>query len=560
MLKIITSQLKVIPGKEQNLDEYALESATMLKNEPFSFQLAYSCDQPKLPLSLVVDSPLPAKCYRVDCLPITYAANDYDEPGYVTNDPGIVPDLLEERPTKPSIVRRRSPWGGTLNFEEAVDYTLNASKAWQSVLVTLNPDSLELEPGKYTVKLTLTATGGLTTFGEAALELEVIDAALPEQDFYVTNWFHVDCLCDYYKCEPYSEEFYRIFESFVKNMTAHRQNTLLLPAFTPALDTPIGHARRNVQLVDITNENGEWKFSFDRLAKFMRTASECGIKVFEHCHLFSQWGAKHTPNIYDTDGTPLFGWETDSTGAEYTAFLRAYLTAFTAFVHSEGYTDDRFLFHISDEPNLDMLPDYKKAYESIADLIAPFNTIDAMSSLEFYRQGLVKSPVATIQHADDFYTECDSFWVYYTCGPYQKLAANRLITNTPARTRILGAQMYRYGAKGFLHWGYNYYYDCMSEGWFDPRVNPCGYKQLPGCSYLAYPEKDGATPSFREKLMCEGYDDIRALRLYESLTSREEALALLTRELGEVTATFIPEGNVMHDFRQALNMAIKAKL
>ena len=33
----------------------------------------------------------------------------------------------------------------------------------------------------------------------------------------------------------------------------------------------------------------------------------------------------------------------------------------------------------------------------------------------------------------------------------------RLISNTAARTRVLGVQMYALGAKGFLHWGYNFY-------------------------------------------------------------------------------------------------------
>ena len=58
----------------------------------------------------------------------------------------------------------------------------------------------------------------------------------------------------------YSDEFYVIFDEYLKNMTRHRQNVLLLPAFTPPLDTPIGEERMNVQLVDITREGDEWKF------------------------------------------------------------------------------------------------------------------------------------------------------------------------------------------------------------------------------------------------------------------------------------------------------------
>ena len=125
-------------------------------------------------------------------------------------------------------------------------------------------------------------------------------------------------------------------------------------------------------------------------------------------------------------------------------------------------------------------------------------------------RGMVRvgTPVAK---ADEFDGECDNFWLYYTCGTYAKLCTNRLITNTAARTRVLGLQMYNYKAAGFLQWGYNYYYDRMSEGWFDPKVDPDGYKLIPGCSYLCYPESDGAVPALREIHMREAFDDLRAL-------------------------------------------------
>ncbi len=559
MLKIISTQLKVIPGKPAPLEEYVISSAVLLKNEPFSFQLVYSYDSPCQPVTLDIDSPLPAESWRIDCLPITYAANNFDEPGYVTNDPGIVPDLLEPRPLKPSISKYASDFFDAMYLENA-DYTLNASKELQSVLVTINPNGIELAAGKYKITVTLRELSDLTVIGHETLNLEIIDAALPEQDFYVTNWFHVDCLCDYYDCEPYSERFYELFKDYLRNMVKHRQNTLLIPAFTPALDTPIGHVRRNVQLVDIEEKNGDWSFDFSRLSRFMKTADEYGIQFFEHCHLFSQWGATKTPSIYDRSGKLLFGWDTDAAGPEYTKFIQAYLKAYIDFAHSQGYTDDRLIFHISDEPSQAMLEGYQNSYYTVADLLAPFQCIDALSELDYYRKGLVKVPVASVDHAKQFSEECDSFWLYYTCGPYAKMCTNRLITNTAARTRILGTQMYKYGAQGFLHWGYNYYYDRMSQGYIDPKVNPCGYKNLPGCSYLAYPEKNGAVPSLREIHMRECFDDLRALKLCEALTSRNEVEALMSQVLGAIDFTLIPEGNTMYLLNQLVKRTIQSNL
>ncbi len=555
MLKIITSQLKVIPGKELPFDDFAVSSAMVLKNEPFSFQVIYSHDCRFQPIAIEIDSELPAQSHRIDCLPIVNAANDYGEPGYVTDEPALVPDILKPRPLKANIVNFDGAEVPT-RLEENVKNNLNATKHVQAVLVTVNPDSKMLTKGKYTVKIAMRELSELEILECAELEIEIIDAALPEQDFNVTNWFHVDCLCDFYGCEPYSDRFYEIFKTFLRNMTRHRQNTLLLPAFTPALDTPICGERRNVQLVDISREGGEWVFGFDRLAKFMRTADECGIKYFEHCHLFTQWGAEHAPAIYGTDGNRLFGWDTDASSEEYSDFIVKYLGAYIAFARAEGYSDDRLIFHISDEPTPKIIETYTRASRIVSKILAPFTCVDALSEIEFYHKGLVKTPAASIENAEIFSKECGSFWVYYTCGTYVKMCSNRLVTNTAARTRVLGVQMYTYGARGFLHWGYNYYYDRMSEAFFDPKSNPCGYKMLPGCSYLAYPDRDGAIPSLREVHMREAFDDLRILKLLRELSSEEGVKELVNKELGDVNVHLIPQENALY----ALNQSVKRKI
>lgn len=74
----------------------------------------------------------------------------------------------------------------------------------------------------------------------AEIPLEVADEELPEQDVFYTNWFHCDCLCDLHHVELYSDEFYAIFDEYIRNMTEHRQNTLLLPG----VHTAARHADR----------------------------------------------------------------------------------------------------------------------------------------------------------------------------------------------------------------------------------------------------------------------------------------------------------------------------
>ena len=165
--------------------------------------------------------------------------------------------------------------------------------------------------------------------------------------------------------------------------------------------------------------------------------------------------------------------------------------------------------------------------------------MDALSSYEFYRNGLVRLPIVDMAFADDFDGKCDHMMLYYTGGEQQPGLSNRLLTNAPSRTRVLGLHLYRYNAEGFLHWGYNYTYGRLSQGLFDPASDPCFYKNIPGVTYLVYGGRAAEPmPSLREQHMREAINDYRALRLLESRIGREATLRLCSETLGEPINVF----------------------
>lgn len=565
LLKIVSSQYKHLPGRKRDcIDLHGIEKASMLKNEPFSFQVLYRTGENYIhPVSIGLDTELPAKAWRVDYVAVQHTFANKNGKGFASAQPGLFPDLLTPRPAKPEILSADLPQRWTPNFyyEKDTDATLNATPDfYQSVWFTLNPDSHTLKAGKYPVRVVMTSLKTNKVIADAMITLEVIDAALPEQDFYYTNWFHVDCLCDLHGVKPYSNAFYRVFDWYIRNMTAHRQNTLLLPAFTPILDTVIGMERMNVQLVDVERLPDGWRFGFEKMRRFVRHVKKCGITVFEHCHLFSQWGAEHTPNIYDKDGKRIFGFDTDASSEEYTEFIRAYLKAFFRFAREEGI-ENSLIFHISDEPAIEQMGSYRSAHRQVAGLLEGAPVCDAMSDYAFYEKGLVDQPILHLESVEKFNAKtCPSIWLYYTGGEAE--TANRKISNTAAATRIIGLQMYKYNAKGFLHWAYNFYYDFLSMGFADPRTYTGGYKLFPGISYLAYPINQkghsGVAPSIREKLMAEAMDDLRALKLLESKIGREATLALCEDFIGKITPFTIPEGEQLRELRELINAKIAA--
>jgi hypothetical protein len=315
----------------------------------------------------------------------------------------------------------------------------------------------------------------------------------------------------------------------------------------------------NVQLVDIENTDEGWIFDFNKMRRFIRHSLKWGVKYFEHSHLFSQWGAKNAPNIYDKSGNRIFGFDTDAAGDEYRGFIRTYLKSFSKFAKEEKI-DKNVIFHISDEPNKKHLEFYRAAHDTVVDLLDGNPICDAMSDLIYYEEGLVDHPIFHVGHIDDYSPEkYPVLWLYYTGG--EKNTANRKISNTAAATRVIGLHMYKYNALGFLQWAYNYYYDQLSNGFDTPSKNVNAYKLLPGITHLCYPinEKSNKTvyPSIREKLMCEAMDDFRALKLLENKIGREKTLELCENAIGTINTYNVPLRQSLFELRKQINNSIE---
>ena len=190
---------------------------------------------------------------------------------------------------------------------------------------------------------------------------------MPAQDTRVTNWFYADCLADYYGVESFSDRHFEICENFIKTAVENGINMILMPVFTPPLDTAVNGERTTTQLVGVTVDGGKYTFDFTLAERWLDMCDRVGVKYIEVAHLFTQWGAYHAPKIMATvDGEykRIFGWDTDAAGEEYVTFLQAFLTEFTALLEKRG-DKERTYFHISDEPNEKHLEQYKTNRENV---------------------------------------------------------------------------------------------------------------------------------------------------------------------------------------------------
>lgn len=523
-----------------------ISAAKTLNCDTYSFKVAYSFSGTEkrtvLPVFFSIEGDFPIEeinVYKIGNVPIINpVANSCKKDYFVSDTPSLYPDPLYLM-SKGTVVEKAEQNGRY--FEEGQRTTLNACGAHSALWVEVNPDSKRLPAGKYTIECVFHSLTDNSELSRQKLSLEVLKTERCEQPLKCTNWFYCDSIADVYGVEMFSERHFGIIASYVRTAAKHGSNMILTPAFTPPLDTRVGKQRKTVQLIGVKKEGVKYIFDFSLFEKFVNICLENGIKYFEHSHFFTQWGAGHCPNIMATvDGEykRIFGWETDAASEEYSSFLRQYVKALIPVLDKLGIKD-RIYYHISDEPGEEHLDNYRNARRLLLELLPDIKTIDAMSSYEFYEQGIVDIPVVReiSEDMDKFVKDCKEFWIYYTGGVIKDGNANRLITMPQSRNRLLGIHLYVAGAAGFLHWGYNYYYDVLTHGIFNPLCDPCFYFGSPGTSYLVYPSLEGeAIPSQRIKVMREAFGDYTALKMLEEKIGRKKVLALINKTLGrEIT-------------------------
>ena len=397
-----------------------------------------------------------------------------------------------------------------------------------------------------------------------SITLHVIDAALPPQKLLFTQWFHADCLATYYKVTPWSDEHFDIIRRFATTAKKNGINLLFVPLISPPLDN--AYDTRDLQLAKVTQVGDTYTFGWETLDRFLDICNEVGISYFEIGHLFTQGGAAYATKVMGTrDGVycRLFPKKTPCDDPAYTAFLRAMLTSFLAHMRERG-EDTRCYFHISDEPTAEHLETYRRAKESIADLLVGYPIMDALSHYEFYESGVVKKPVVILPSLQDFVDHgVEGLWTYNCCVPSDGYS-NRFLAMTLARNRSISLLLYKFRIEGFLHWGYNFYNNCASCDPINPVLDTSAGDMFPsGDPFSVYPG-DGGEPweSMRLVTFHEAIQDLSAFALCESLTSREEVLTALEEEIGGPikTTTYLNDAAKMHALRERINRMIAENL
>lgn len=465
-------------------------------NEQFSFQLALRLDwgeAQRVHIEARAPEGWNVRVRRVGYTPVLHhntpisSLADVDGLGQI---PGYVPDpLLDE------------------------DGLLLPSAETHAFWFTVRPAD-NAAPGVYPIMVTAHPEGETPSTHTVTVRLHNVRLA-PRRDFHITHWFYVDALMDWYKTDHLDARFWEILSRYICNVAQHGQDTLYVPVFTPPLDG----VKRPSQLLHVERLGAdEYRFDWRDVRRYIALARQNGVTHFEWCHWFTQWGAKHAIRIYERQGQDerlLWPPDTGATSATYRAFLGQFLPELRRFLDEEKLLDVSF-FHVSDEPHgEEHLAQYKQDRALLAELAPWMKVMDALTEIEFARQGLTDMPIPSIRTALDFVAEGIPCWCYYCCGP-RDAYLNRLLDTPLPKIAMHGMLFYRWPFGGFLHWGYNYWYKSQTRQLIDPYTVQDGLRWEGGWAYgdpfQVYPGPDGPIDSLRWEVFGESLQDYRLLQ------------------------------------------------
>lgn len=352
---------------------------------------------------------------------------------------------------------------------------------------------------------------------EIPVQIEICPLVIqPRHDFPTTHWINIESIWDYYRIAPFSERFWELAEAYIANMVEHNLDVVYTPIFNARHEL----MPRPGQLLRVRRiDEDQYEFDFTDVRKWVQVALKHGAKCLEFTHFFTPapTSGRHPQRIFHRwPHTRDILWSPDisATSSVYRNFLSQFLPQFERFLKDENIFD-RSYFHCADEPDgAEQIADYRKARELLREFAPWMKVIDAMSDTHFAVERLTDMPIPSIVTAPEFTKAGCPAWTYFCCGP--RGAFLQRLHDTPLpKIRMAGWLFYRLGAKGFLHWGHNYWYVFCTGTIADPYKDPAvgAYPGLPyGDPFVVYPGANGPVDSIRWEVFAESLQDYALLQ------------------------------------------------
>ena len=353
----------------------------------------------------------------------------------------------------------------------------------------------QAQPGDYRAAVTIKTDKGNKSL---PLKLTVYPLTLPdERHLMVTEWYTTVRFKKFHDIDPSnSEQFYRMLKVYAENMAEHRQNVF----------------RVSLALIDSSQDaNGKLKFDFSRFDKWAEVFWETGRMDLLETGFVARFGEGgwSSKEIVLRD----FRVRKGSTGQMITLsgrkFLPQFLPALENHLREKGWLE-KTVFHIADEPSNHNVMPWRDASDFVHRCAPSLRRIDAIETTHcFDRLEIWVPKLDYLATWYDIYRKAqrqgNELW-FYTVGIFQKGSLPNKTVDVPLmESRIMHWLNYRFGLKGYLHWGFNH--------WTDDPFNAPGKHR--GDGWHVYPKKEGLLNSLRWEQMRNGIQEYEYLWLLE---------------------------------------------
>ena len=372
-----------------------------------------------------------------------------------------------------------------------------ASSAWVTVEV---PE--DAAPGLYQGFFTFSAkAGGRRILRRLPVLLRVWPVVIEDPSLLTVNWNFdfPECLSHWnggQGVEPFSDLHWEYLEDMAASLKEAHQNVTMVPLFFGLVKMERG-------------EDGHWNFDFENFNKTARLYEKAG--VLERLQL-GEIGHRYEPRwesgfgLFVPDGKG--GIETRKIDdPSVLEFYREFLPALRENLRENGW-EDKAWQKVCDEPVDVNADDYRRVIGFLRSIDPSIRVMEALQTTRLSGVMDVWVPQLDTWHNNyDFFSSRqkagDEVWFYTCCYPRGEYP-NRFIEQPLLKTRMLYWMAFKYGATGYLHWGFNYW----AGDPFGTADRPGTGTTLPGGdSWVVYPGYHKFESSLRYEALRDGIED-----------------------------------------------------
>lgn len=382
---------------------------------------------------------------------------------------------------------------------------------------------------------------------EKNLKLEVSSVEIPEKNiFYLDLWQHLSSLARVYDVEYYSDEHFRIIESFMKPLADAGQKVcdLIVSDYSWAgqecfkiYDNQSSLYEYN--LIKPSIKNGKLQLDFSAFDRFIEICQNLGM--CEEINLFGIIGNWNRGNfsviledfyepikvrVHNLDSSKFTFIRTKKMYEEYVRQI------FEHLVEKNLWDITRVM---ADQPrNVGEVSEGEDLIRKIRDDVKIKYAIMHGDFFENYdgdteNFSIILNEYIRVQNGGLKMSDTSNFqdMTWYVC--WTPFNLNQFVKSSLIESRLVGYMTYLFDMKGFLRWNY-----CLYPDSNDYRYRPDRWAC--GDMFFVYPGKSGVPElSLRFKQLAYGNTDYSFLRYCESKLGRCTVLELVKEFTGEIS-------------------------